>query len=165
MPMIAPLIPIISAFAGAASAGLGIYETVHAGNVQSDQEKKMKLAQEQADAKAAQQRSDEAKKLIAGNLPSAVSQTGGYLTSTGDLGLAGALSGLPGAPYSGAGQGALTQFLGAPGGSGGKDESPDMLTALHQLGIGSSPGGAPGSPQGPEPNMMQQVYGISGSSA
>jgi hypothetical protein len=100
--------------------------------------------------------------MLAGNLPSAVSQTGGYLTNLGDLGLAGAISGLPGAPYTGSGQGALGQFLGNQSSAGGGD----MMGALHQLtpqGLGGQPD--PTALPFPGMNMVNQTYGISGGSA
>lgn len=131
-------------------------------NAQSDAAKAQKQAQQQALQQQAQQQADANKKLIVGNLPNAVSQTGGYLTNTGDLGLSGTLSGLPGAAFTGYGQGALGQFLGSPGGTGTEAAGASQGLA-HPQGIMAMLAGL-GEGGGGTGNMTQNTFGISGQS-
>lgn len=93
-----------------------------------------KKQQEAAAQKQAQADADTKRKMILAALPGAQEQSGGALNEPSLLSLGSIIAGLPGEATSGAGKGALNQFLG----------------------LGSSPSAN-------NENMVNATYGLSGS--
>jgi len=142
MPILAPLVPILTGIAAAGTIGETIYSLVSkpGGGGGGDTTKQLQAAQE----KQAQADAESKRKAILASLPNAQEQGGGSLAAPSLTDLAAVIAGLPGEGNSAAGKGALSAFLGTGTGGGGT----------------TSPAGASGSsPQ----KMVEATYGLSGS--
>jgi len=140
MPMLAPLVPILTGIAAAGTIGETIYSLVSKpGGGGADTTKQLQAAQE----KQAQADAESKRKAILASLPNAQEQGGGSLAAPSLTDLAAVIAGLPGEGNTAAGKGALSAFLGTG-------------TA------GAGPGAASPGAQQPS-NMVEATYGLSGS--
>lgn len=106
MPMIAPIVGLITAAISGTELGMnlaGVGKPSPGDAKKATQEAQLKQAQ--ADAAAKQ-------KAILASLPNAQEQGGGALAEPSLTSLASVIAGLPGEATSGAGRGALASFLG-----------------------------------------------------
>lgn len=138
MPMLAPLVPILTGIAAAGTIGTTIYELASkpGGGGGADTTKQLQAAQE----KQAQADAESKRKAILASLPNAQEQGGGSLGAPSLTDLAAVIAGLPGEGNSAAGKGALSAFLGT-----------------------NSPAGSGATPNSQPQNMVEATYGLSGS--
>jgi hypothetical protein len=128
MPMAIPLIISGIGAAAAGAAGSGLLGAITGGGGGGGSADAAKQAQD-AQLKQAQADQQAKQKAILASLPNAQEQSGGALSAPSLTDLAAVIAGLPGEATSGAGKGALSQFLGAGTGptTGASTGSPDTL--------------------------------------
>ncbi len=140
-------IPLITLIVGAASAGVGAYESHDASINQAAAQKANADAlktQQQAQANQANLTKQEAVRSAQGQ---AQQQTGGSLTDPGTFSLADILAGYPGYHSSGSSTGgtpAIAPTSLSSGGAGTGTGTPDIASILATLRNGSSGGGLDG---------------------
>lgn len=135
-------IPIILGVVAATETGLQIAGVGQPspGDAAKQQQEQLQKAQQAQAAQDAQQR----QKAILANLANAQEQGGGALNAPSLTDLAAIIAGLPGEATSGAGKGALSQYLGLPSSTSG---------------VVPNPSGGGGS----EDTMVGRTFGLSGS--
>jgi hypothetical protein len=170
---------LIAAAVGAAGVGTGVYESVHAGNVQNDAQK----ANQQALLKQQQSQANQAnltkQQAVLSQQGQAQQQTGGSLTDDGTTALTDLLAGYPGfqggagtnsAPGAGIGASGANGGTAAPAaaGSGGGTGTPDIAAILASLrggGTGGQFGGGSGNLSGgnwqSQPSQPQSSFELS----
>lgn len=122
------VIPLIATIA---TAGVGATELgMKLAGVGQPSPTEAKKAQEAAQLKQAQADADSKRKAILASLPNAQEQGGGSLTEPSLTSLASVIAGLPGEATTGAGRGALSDFLGTGQQTSGNE---NMVSATYGL--------------------------------
>jgi len=127
MPFVAPIIGIIGAALSATELGMGLAGVGKPSPGDAAKEQQKMLAENQQKQAAADAQAKQ--KAILASLPNAQEQGGGALESGSLTNLASVIAGLPGEAGTGAGKGALSQFLG----TGSTPVGENMVSATYGL--------------------------------